>query len=176
MNGTDSTREKKEYKVTYDSGKLTRLNLIIGIIVIAAIIFVIFRFVIGISKVDGTSMSPTLNDGQTVTYLRIASDIRVGDVVAVSMPSGEFYIKRVVAVPGDTVQIEGGYCYVNGEIEKTGEFASGSTEEETGNITYPYKLADNMYFVLGDNREDSIDSRTFGAISKAQIRGRVLGM
>lgn len=137
------------------------------------VIFLVFRFLIGISWVSGESMLPTLHDGAAVVYYRPESHYRVGDIVSVKMAYGEYYIKRVAAREGDTVDIVDGVLYVNGQPEQS-PWAQGRTEPQSDAVSYPLKVAPGKLFVLGDNREGSIDSRTFGLISRSQTRGRIL--
>ena len=77
-------------------------------IAVIAVVFVVFRFIIGLSVVGGDSMDPTLKDGNVVLYLRVGGDYRQGDIVSMRVPSGEYYIKRVVAVGGEVVDIYDG--------------------------------------------------------------------
>ena len=120
-------------------------------------------------------MYPTLEDSQTVLFSRLNTSYEVGDVVCVKMPSGELYVKRIVAIEGDVVDIQDGKLYINGEA-LTESYAQGNTYEEDGLITYPYEIGENKFFVLGDNREESIDSRSFGAVVKEQILGTLIGV
>ena len=142
---------------------------------VAAIVvcIIVFRFVIGFSVVSGASMDPTLKDGDFVVYYRMAGSYKEGDVVSMRVPSGDFYIKRVMATGGSTVDIYDGKVFVNG-TPVTDEHANGTTEEETGAVIYPYKVRDGNVFVLGDNRAVSKDSRMFGEVNLRQIKGRVV--
>lgn len=79
-------------------------------------------------------------------------------------------IKRIVAIPGDTINIKDGLVYINGEVEKGYEF-KGKTKYSSG-ITYPLEIPKDKYFILGDNRENSIDSRNLGLIDYPQIKGK----
>lgn len=81
-------------------------------------------------------------------------------------------IKRVVAVPGDLVNIEDGLVYVNGEVENGYEF-QGQTFSFS-EVEYPIEIPDDSVFVLGDNRENSLDSRSLGLINYSQIKGKAL--
>lgn len=136
-------------------------------------VFLIFRFLIGISWVSGRSMEPALHDGTVVVYLRTARHYSAGDIVSVKMAYGEYYVKRVAAREGDTVEIRDGVLYINGAPED-GTWASGITEPESEAVTYPLRIAPGRLFVLGDNREDSVDSRSFGEVAQSQIRGKIL--
>lgn len=81
-------------------------------------------------------------------------------------------IKRVVAIPGDKVDIKDGLVYVNGEVESGYQF-QGQTYS-TSDIVYPIEVANDKVFVLGDNRENSLDSRGLGLIDYSQIKGKAL--
>lgn len=142
----------------------------IGLILAVVILFFILM---GTSTVDGDSMYPTLHNGDKVIYQRHNSEFKFGDIVAIRMESGEIYVKRVIGVAGDTINIQNGAIYVNGVKAETPE-AIGETNPTAGSeIEYPYLVRDGEYFVLGDNREVSDDSRHFGAVGKAQIKGKI---
>lgn len=80
-------------------------------------------------------------------------------------------IKRVVGVPGDTIDIKDGSVYINGNLEEGYDF-SGMTYENS-DFSYPIVIPENKVFVLGDNRQNSLDSRGLGLIDYAQIKGKV---
>lgn len=142
---------------------------------VAAIVvcIIVFRFVIGFSVVSGASMDPTLKDGDFVVYYRMTHTYKEGDIVSMRVPSGDFYIKRVMATGGSSVDIYDGKVFVDGSPVPD-EHANGVTEEETGAVIYPYKVRDGNVFVLGDNREVSKDSRMFGEVNLRQIKGKVV--
>ena len=136
-------------------------------------------YAVGMStSMIGVSMEPELYNGQRVLinrYAYLMSSPKVGDVI-VFLPNGNhnshYYIKRVVAVPGDTVQIIGGRLYVNGEQivdERYDKMA------EAGIAENPLLLGTDEYFVLGDNRNSSEDSRSanIGPVRSSDILGRV---
>ena len=142
--------------------------------ILAAILFAMFlTYNFGMkTSVIGNSMEPTLDNGQTVFYSRLSylfRQPRVGDVI-VFLPNGNkythYYVKRVVAVPGDTVLINNGEILVNGEYDKIQD--AGIAENE---IT----LADDEFFVVGDNINSGEDSRSgnIGPVNISLIEGRV---
>ncbi len=139
---------------------------------------IIPTFVLQRTIVDGESMENNLMDGDQVLVEKVSryfSDYDRFDVV-VFYPfegrSDEYYVKRIIGLPGETIQIVGEDIYINGEI----------LEEDYGEdpITYagiaetPVRLGEDEYFVLGDNREISYDSRyePVGVINKKQIDGK----
>lgn len=151
------------------------LSVACGLAAAAAVLAALMVFVFGISRIRGNSMAPAYRDGDIVWFLRGGTHFSRGTTVAVAMPNGDHYIKRVAAVPGDTVDIRDGQLYVNGAAVKAA-YAKGRTEKNpSGLMIYPYKLPEGKYFVLGDNRQHSADSRTFGPVSAAQIQGKILG-
>ena len=157
----------------YNGKKLMWLHDSIHFIVLIAVLFTVFRFVIGISVIGGDSMKPTLLNGDIVVYLRTVKQYEPGDIISMWVPSGEYYVKRVIATGGDTIDIYDGNVYVNGNLLDE-PWAYGDTEEETGAIIFPYLVRDGNVFVLGDNRRVSMDSRAFGEVNLRQIRGRII--
>lgn len=140
--------------------------LIITLIVIAIIILLLLTT--KFYKINGTSMYPTLKEGEMVTCLK-TSNIKRGDIIAF-YKNNNFMIKRVIALPGETIDIsESGSVKING-TSISEPYISSST---LGNpdVKFPYNVPNNFYFVLGDNREDSLDSRhyTIGTIPKTEI-------
>jgi len=166
-------REKKRFLERYNALKLGWFHDSLHFILLIAFAFVLFRFVIGFAVVGGESMSPNLTDGDMVLYLRIVSDYRRGDVISMRVPSGDYYVKRVIALEGDVVDLRDGLVYVNGEAAEE-PWAQGETLRESGAVIYPYTVRPGNVFVLGDNRRVSMDSRTFGEVNRRQIRGRIL--
>lgn len=157
----------------YDGKKQGWLKDTKKFLVLLVVVFLVFQLFVGFSSVKGDSMEPTLQSGNLVLYNRMSRHYQRGDVVSVRVPAGEYYVKRVIAIAGDTVELEDGAVYVNGE--KLDEpYAVGETREEQGAVAYPYTLEENQVFVLGDNREVSMDSRAFGAVSERQIKGKLL--
>ena len=157
----------------FNASKLYWLRDSLWFMVVIALVFVLFRCVIGLSAIGGESMEPTLHDGDIVVYLRPVRHFDTGDIVSVRVPSGKFYVKRVVATGASEVDIYGDRLYVDG-AEADDPHASGLTQKTHGAVVYPYIIDENNYFVLGDNRENSVDSRFFGEVSRRQVKGRIV--
>lgn len=161
---------KKRILSKYDGKKWMWLQDFKKFLLLIIVVYLFFRFVIGFSMVSGVSMKNTLSNGDIVFYTRINREISYGDIISVGIPSGEFYVKRVVALGGDVVDLRDGTLYVN-DIPETGDYILGETYAEEGAFAYPYTVAEGDAFVLGDNREESIDSRFFGAVNLQQVKG-----
>lgn len=150
---------------------------IFGICIVILFAFVaVFSFGMRTSVI-GVSMEPALYNGQEILINRFIYKIsspKKGDVV-VFLPNGNqnshYYVKRVVAEPGDTVQIKEGCLYVNGIAEEEEQFDKMA---EAGIAENAIQLSDDEYFVLGDNRNNSEDSRSgnIGAIKRETIAGK----
>lgn len=163
----------KRYRRKFDSKKLALLKISECFVLTLIAVILIFSFVIGVSPVSGSSMSPTVEDGRAAVYFRLSKGYRHGDIVSVQMPSGEYLIKRVIAVGGDTVDIREGIVFVNGKKENS-SYVNGNTEPDSAAVIYPLTLSDGQYFVMGDNRTVSVDSRNFGPVVISQTRGKIL--
>ncbi len=145
-------------------------------------VFVAFVLVIAFGKRVrniGDSMEPSLYNGQSVLVDKIVYRLispSKNDII-VFLPNGNekshFYIKRVVATPGDTVQIKDGNLYVNGEVEAN-DGDEYDKMEEAGIAENEIKLGSGEFFVLGDNRNSSEDSRSanIGVVKTPMIAGK----
>ena len=136
--------------------------IIIVLIVVVNLFF--FRF----SIVVGDSMEPTLSNGN-VLLVDLRADIERYDIV-VFKHEYKYLVKRVIGCPGETVQIMENVIYINGEPIKDSVNVQMDVDKY-GLAKEPVTLKENEYFVLGDNRNNSNDSRAFGAINENIILG-----
>lgn len=153
------------------------LSYVLGIAIAAFLAFVIVYFVGIRTSVIGFSMEPALYNGQEILINRFIyklSNPKAGDVV-VFLPNGNqnthYYVKRVVAVPGETVQIAEGILYVNGAPVEDDTY---DLIADAGIAEHEIKLGNDEYFVLGDNCNSSEDSRSgnIGAVARDDIVGK----
>ena len=142
------------------------------LLVVAAVAVLITTLFLPILQISGDSMSPTMEHDEIVVLLKTKKFER-GDLVGFYY-QGKILLKRVIALPEDEVAIDAdGNVYVNGELlEET-----YVTDKELGDcdLEFPYKVPGTSYFVLGDRRSNSVDSRNsaIGAVSKDDIIGKV---
>ena len=143
------------------------------LVVVAAVAVLVATLWMPVLRIYGSSMAPTLNDGQIVISLK-TTDFKTGDIAAFYY-GNKLLIKRYIAGASDWVNIdEDGTVSVNGiELDEPylAEKALGQTD-----IELPYQVPDKRYFLMGDNREDSVDSRNtaVGCALDDQIVGKVV--
>jgi signal peptidase I len=135
-------------------------------------------FVMGNYLVPTASMAPTIQVGDRVFAEKIThhDGVSAGDVVTLKDPNrrGSTLIKRVVATEGQIVDIQDGFLLVDG-IRQNEPYAAGLTRAgSTTAIAYPYQVPEQSIFVMGDNREHSIDSRSFGAVPLRSVTSRAV--
>lgn len=168
--------------------KKTLLLVIVGVLLLFLVVF--FGFFVSQGVVDGDSMNPTLTDGDRVLIFNYEKVDRF-DIVAFNPPGhdGEEYVKRVIGMPGDDVTYQEGQLFINNELVAEPHLI---TEDNYSSPFWNFDLQDilemtdslentadistipeAMYLVLGDNRSNSEDSRTFGLITAEEIIGVV---
>lgn len=148
----------------------------LGLSVVIAFLIVVFLF--QPVKVEGTSMMPSIGDQQRIFVDKFffqagISEIHRGDVVVFWFPRDQriSYIKRVIAIPGDTVSVRGGRVLLNGkplEEPYVPEYFRDEAEMP------PLRLSEDEYFVMGDHRNSSNDSRAWGPVHRQYIYGKAV--
>jgi len=139
----------------------------ISYLIIIIVVILIKKFVVTPIRVNGTSMMTTLHDGDIMLMNIINykfNDIKRYDIVIID-EGDELIIKRVIGLPGDTVVCSDNKIYVNGK-KINDKYASTTTSD------FEVKVPKGEYFVLGDNRNNSMDSRVFGTFKKSKILGK----
>ena len=156
-----------------------RRRLIAGLLLWCLVLWILFHQIFGISVVDGNSMRPAFYAGDLVIYQRgIPKELSIGEVVIIQswLDRDKDYIKRIAGLSGDIVDVdENGYFIRNGEPVKENEVIHGYQQSDS-DITYPYRIPEQEYFCLGDNRPVSLDSRAFGPLKEEQILGKVIAV
>ena len=158
---------KKTQKVKHEA-----IDLIKSLLIAVIIALLIRQFVVEIFFVEGKSMHPTLSHSQRLVVNKLTyyfDEPERSDIVVFEYESDKDFIKRIVGLPGEKVKIERGSVYINKQplneqyIRKTGKADYG-----------PEKVPENHYFVLGDNRSNSVDSRSsrVGFVREEEIKGK----
>jgi signal peptidase I len=162
------------------------------VVVVAVLVAVLLRaFVVQTFFIPSGSMEPTLQVGDRILVNKLSYHLHSvdrGDIVVFSRPATEDcggqqvndLVKRVIGLPGDVVSLSGGYVYIDGK--RLDETWLPSSEQgitvagpagNSSDLARPYRVPTNDYFVMGDNRTDSCDSRYWGPIAKSLIVGKV---
>jgi len=137
---------------------------LIPYVIIVIIVVLLRTFIITPVRVDGDSMYPTLKDGEILILEKYSDNYKRNDIVVVTY-NGEKLIKRIIALPGETISYLDNVLYIN-------EKPTTDVVEDFTSDFYGITLKENEYFVLGDNRTVSKDSRTIGPINKDDIIGK----
>ncbi|MDH6364166.1 signal peptidase I [Enterococcus sp. PF1-24] len=148
-------------------------------IMISVVVIILRVFVFSPTVVDGISMEPTLEDHNYLIGLKNqVTDIERGDIVvfpSIGNPEESNYIKRVIGVGGDTLEMKDDVLFINGEKQAEPYLNQARIEENAKKSSYPYtndfkvEVPENQIFVLGDNRQHSGDSRMFGCITEEEV-------
>jgi len=135
--------------------------------------FLLRGFVFATSIVKGESMMPTLEDGERVIFnkfIYLVSEPARGDIVIIAKPESN-YVKRIIGLPNETIEMKDDVLYVDG-VSQSSTFVGEQQAKFTGDFG-PIVLPNNSYFVMGDNRANSKDSRNdLGYIEREYIIGR----
>lgn len=169
----------EQRKSFFDNLKDHVIDLIQTLVVFGAIFTVIYLFVAQPHKVSGNSMLPTLHSGDYILTDKLSyrfGSPKQGDIIVLKNPRDESqdFIKRIIAIPGDTIKIEGGQVFVN-ERKAAEKYLPDDFKTRSGAFLgegQTVKAGSNQYFVLGDNRNHSSDSREWGGVTRQEIVGR----
>lgn len=139
------------------------------------ILFIVLvrSFIVTPVRVNGLSMYNTLNDGEIMILNKINykfNDIKRFDIVVVDTDDNRI-IKRVIGLPGETLKVEDNILYINGQEVKEDFINKKTADFDINDLGYE-KIPRNCYFVMGDNRTNSKDSRVIGCVNKKQIEGK----
>ena len=154
------------------STKRLAINLMIKIAAIALAVWLVLAFVIGITINYGNNMHPAVNDGDLVITLKLQRPYL--NAAVLYRHDGKTRTGRVVGLPGNVIDISGkGELLVNGAIASEDVYYP-TKKAENSKVTYPYTVEEGKAFILNDYREDTDDSRAFGAVDMSEIDGPLI--
>jgi signal peptidase I len=163
-------------KLFYGSGVV--FDLAKWLILVLIVLSLVNAFFVGVFVVNGESMDPSFKDRELVFWRKgiyKTTNPSRGDVVVVQYPGDpkhKVYVKRIVGLPNDKLEIKNGRVYINGKIYREEYLNQSLLTEPSGS----WLMKSNEYFVMGDNRPNSNDSRYFGPIEKRFVLGKALGV
>lgn len=147
------------------------LKEVISYVLIIAAVILIRTFVVSPVRVDGESMLPTLENGEVLLLKKFDKSIERFEIVVINY-SGTKIIKRVIGLPGESVEYIDNVLYINKEKVEENFIDVNTADFSLSKIDFEI-IPDNYYFVVGDNRNNSADSRVLGLISSDDILGTV---
>lgn len=179
-----SNRDDERYD-SYDSGEERESSIlrelggwILYILIIIGLTYLIITFVGQRTRVSGSSMETTLHNGDNLIVDKLSyrfRDPKRYDIIVFPYKYEEntYYIKRIIGMPGETLQIKDGYVYIDGE-QLTSDIYGNELIEDPQTAEDPITLGEDEYFVMGDNRNHSMDSRdpSVGVLKKSDLMGR----
>lgn len=141
-------------------------------ILVAVGMFLFILYVTVFTQINGPSMLPNLKENDVVVIFKLSKKFSKDDLIVFEYQGTNNLIKRVIGLPGDIVEIKSNKLYINDELVEEPYVLEKNNTNEFNKVFD--KIPEDQYLVLGDNRDDSLDSRTFGFVKKSSIKGKVL--
>lgn len=161
---------RENYKSKY---KKVLRSTVYTLVIVAAFSVLVATLLLPVLQIYGNSMAPTLNEGEIVVSVK-SGNFQCGDVIAFYF-NNRILVKRIIAASGQWVSMdEAGNVYVDNELLEESYLTEKSCGES--DIDYPFQVPENTYFVMGDHRATSVDSRSsvIGCIAKEEIVGKIV--
>lgn len=166
---------EKDKEIKKENKVLKVIREIVPYIAIIIIVLFVKSYIIAPIQVNGKSMNSTLKDGDIMLLNKLQykrNGVERFDIVVIKSHNTHI-IKRIIGLPGDTIEVVDNVLYINGKKYKEDYLDNGTVTDDftLKELLGEEKVPENCYFVLGDNREDSLDSRMIGFISEDDIEG-----
>ena len=142
--------------------------------VVVTAFVILTGFIFGFDRQSGDSMNPAVKDGDVAFFYRLQKEYSRSDLVVLEK-DGEHQVRRVIAGPGDVVDITEEGLKINGYLQQEEEIYTDTTRFTDG-MEFPVTVGSGEYFLLGDNRENARDSRIYGLVKQEEIKGIVLSL
>lgn len=150
-------------------------RLVIKLVIGIAFIYLVFGVFSGIWRVDGIAMDGRIKDGDFVLFDRLSSNYSAGDIIVFTKDNG-IHVSEIIATEDDLVSIdEDGFLFING-IKFREESVYDKNIDESLKVSQKYRVPKDSFYILNENLSDEYDSRTFGAISRKDIKGKIIGL
>ena len=158
-----------------DKDRKALLDMLKNLIITLVMVWLVFALFIGVKMAPSEDMEPRISAGDILVFYRLDKDPSLRDAMILSK-NDTVYVGRVVATPGDTVEItKEENLLVNGNtVMETHIY--GKTPRYEGYTEYPLKLGSDEYFILADKREGGEDSRYYGPVKRSELKGTIIGM
>ena len=177
---TDESEKLTKELAKTEKGLKNAQWFLIYLIVFLVVVWIMFFKIIGITHMPSEDMEPRVDAGDLLVFYRLDRDAEFEDVIIFEKDidgSGkkQVFVGRVMAAPGDTVEInDNNRLVVNGNLIVETSIYYAATPKRGDRVTYPLTLQEGQYFVLVDDREQGMDSRYFGPVSKDEVLGTVI--
>ncbi|MFW5864642.1 MAG: signal peptidase I [Candidatus Izemoplasmataceae bacterium] len=145
------------------------MDLISYVLTLMVIMITINTFFFSFAMVDGISMEPTFVDQDDIIINHFMIDYDQFDIVVVRVREGTYYVKRIIGLPGDRVTFTESAVYINGDL-----ISERYLDQSFAYTPNEFILGEDEYFVMGDNRDDSLDSRVIGPVNERDLFGKVI--
>lgn len=171
--------KKTEKEVVSDVAWTSVFNWVYALVGILCVVFVVFMMFFKVVEVDGASMKPTLNESEKLLVYSLSYTPEKGDIIIVGSTNKDEppLVKRVIATENQTVEVD----YKTGKVSVDGkvleeDYITEMSVPDTNEIEYPYTVPEGCVFVMGDNRNESSDSRSrlIKAVDENHIAGKVI--
>ena len=179
MQMTDSAEARKNEQTEKEKkprSPMTPIQVfLLNLLIVITVLWLLFGYVIGAATAPNNDMAPGIKAKDLLLYYRLDESYHAQDAVVFDK-NGTTYIGRIVAAPGDSVEIsdEEHLIVNNNAVSEPGIYAS--TPRFEGFVEYPVLLGAESYFILADARSGAEDSRYFGAVTRSEIRGKVIAL